>query len=154
MPNQINAMQQLAYAGYDGPSPQLQSGSSVRHPHLDLLSPVVVQVEPGSIEDWRLLLKRLCLLVGNQGSTAIFMQNVHVLTAQYPALANLSSNLSWPEQGVMLQHRMHPLLPTTSGQAQQLLWRNSRQLLRRLLRVTLGISLLQRHYKSGSHRHG
>lgn len=44
----------------------------------------------GSIENWRLLLKQLSTLVGNQGSTAIFLSSVNPLSTQYPGLATLA----------------------------------------------------------------
>lgn len=97
----------------------------------------------GSVEHWRLLLKQLSLLVGSQGSAAIFSKSIDQLGAQYPALAALNPMQSWPEQLALLQNTLLQLPPASAAMAQQSLWWRGCQLITKLLGVSLSRKLLQ-----------
>jgi len=118
----------------------------------DLPAPTVVTAA-GSIEHWRLLLKQLSLLVGSQGSTAIFLKSVDQLGAQYPALATLNPMHSWPEQLVILQNTLQQLPSASAAMAQQSLWWRGCQLLSKLLGASLSRRILQQVQLEQSAQH-
>lgn len=107
----------------------------------------------GSIEQWRLLLKQLSLLVGSQGSAAIFLQSVDQLGAQYPALATMNPMHSWPEQLAILQNTLQQLPPASAAMAQQSLWWRGCQLITKLLGASLSRRLLQQVQLDQSSQH-
>jgi hypothetical protein len=125
---------------------QPRAQRSVSH-HWHLVNPPLAADEvrntAGSIEHWRLLLKQLTLLVGSQGSAAIFSKSVDLLGVQYPALAVLTSQQSWPEQLAILENTLQQLPSSSAAMAQQSLWWRGCQLITKLLGVSLSRKLLQ-----------
>jgi hypothetical protein len=108
----------------------------------------------GSIENWRLLLKELSTLVGNQGTTAIFLSSVNPLSTQYPGLATLAQHQHWPEQLAILQYTLQQLPRRSAARAQQSLWWRGSQLLTKLLGESLCRRLLQQVALQSLNRHG
>lgn len=125
--------------------------------HWHLVNPTFAAHEvsnaAGSIEHWRLLLKQLSMLVGSQGSAAIFSKSVDQLGAQYPALAVLTPQQSWPEQLAILQNTLQQLPSSSAAMAQQSLWWRGCQLITKLLGVSLSRKLLQQVQFEQSSQH-
>lgn len=116
-------------------------------PNPDLTSAV------GSIEHWRLLLKQLSLLVGSQGSAAIFSKSIVQFGTQFPALATLNPMHSWPEQLAILQNTLQQLPPASAAMAQQSLWWRGCQLITKLLGVSLSRRILHQVQQEQSSQH-
>jgi hypothetical protein len=96
----------------------------------------------GSMESWRLLLKQLTMLVGSEGSAAIFFHSIGQLGAQYPALGALSRQHSWPEQLAVVQNTLQQLPQSSAAFARQSLWFRGCQLITKLLGLPLSRRLL------------
>lgn len=109
----------------------------------------------GSIESWRLLLKQLSRLVGNEGSAAIFFHSIGQLGVQYPALQTLSPQHSWPEQLATVQNTLLQLPHSAAAFARQSLWFRGCQLLTKLFGLSLSRRLLhQVAAVQSSYQHG
>ena len=96
----------------------------------------------GSMESWRLLLKQLSMLVGSEGSAAIFYHSIGQLGTQYPVLGALSPKQSWPEQLATVQNTLQQLPQAAAAFARQSLWFRGCQLIAKLLGVSLSRRLL------------
>ena len=136
-----------ASLGFETTDPRQQRTERAIRSHWYLANlPIATQeisTAVGSIEHWRLLLKQLSMLVGSQGSAAIFSKSVAQLGGQYPALAVLTSQQSWPEQLAILQNTLQQLSSSSAAMAQQSLWWRGCQLITKLLGVSLSRKLLQ-----------
>ncbi|OBP15688.1 hypothetical protein A5320_10285 [Rheinheimera sp. SA_1] len=96
----------------------------------------------GSMESWRLLLKQLSMLVGTEGSAAIFFHSIGQLGTQYPALGAINPKHSWPEQLATVQNTLQQLPQASAAFARQSLWFRGCQLITKLLGLSLSRRLL------------
>ncbi len=124
---------------------QTQSEATERKQHARYQSIHQADLVPvGSIESWRLLLKELSMLVGNQGSAAILFQCIGKLGPQYPVFAALSPQHSWPEQLAIVQSILQQLPQAAATLARQSLWWRGCQLLTKLFGQALSRRLQQK----------
>lgn len=109
----------------------------------------------GSMESWRLLLKQLSMLVGTEGSAAIFFHSIGQLGMQYPALAAINPKQSWPEQLATVQNTLQQLPQASAAFARQSLWFRGCQVITKLLGLSLSRRLLhQVAAVQSSYQHG
>lgn len=137
------------------PAERMENSTSVRQraantavSHWPLASDSFIHPEDinavGSMENWRLLLKQLSLLVGSEGSAAIFFHSIGQLGSQYPTLGALSPKHSWPEQLATVQNTLQQLPQSSAAFVRQSLWFRGCQLITKLLGLSLSQRLLHR----------
>jgi hypothetical protein len=125
-------------------SPQRAANTAVSHwpqPGYSSVQPEDINAV-GSIESWRLLLKQLSMLVGTEGSAAIFFHSIGQLGTQYPALGAINPKHSWPEQLATVQNTLQQLPQASAAFARQSLWFRGCQLITKLLGLSLSRRLL------------